>query len=353
MVFLKTEKIRGGFFMIKTVIAGFGFAAKVFHLPHLVHSDKYEVVGIISRSGSSIEHNDVSNVPVYATVEEALSQSEARLYVITTPSDMHYDMLKQCILAGKDVLVEKPAFLTVEEGRELIQLTQNSESVVSVHQNRRWDGDFLTIQKLLREEMLGDWTVLESRFDRFRPVVRNRWREKPGIGSGVLYDLGSHLIDQALVLFGEPDALYAEIVTQRENGQTDDGFLIVLHYGQKRVYLRSSSFINSAYPRFELHGSKGSFVKYGLDKQEPQLAEGTFYQGKEVEVGTLYREETQEVTIESGGYDHFFSLLADSISSREPVVSLEEALRVTKFIELARTSSEEGRLIKKEEWLNG
>ena len=187
--------------MIKTIIAGFGFAAKVFHLPHLVHSDKYEVVGIISRSGSSKDHRDVSNVPVYATVEEALSKSEATLYIITTPSDMHYDMLKQCILAGKDVLVEKPAFLTVEEGRELIQLTENSESVVSVHQNRRWDGDFLTIQKLLKEEMLGDWKVLESRFDRFRPVVRNRWREQPGIGSGILYDLGSHLIDQALVLF--------------------------------------------------------------------------------------------------------------------------------------------------------
>ncbi|WP_102260989.1 Gfo/Idh/MocA family oxidoreductase [Mesobacillus jeotgali] len=338
--------------MIKTIIAGFGFAAKVFHLPHLVHSDKYEVVGIISRSGSSKDHRDVSNVPVYATVEEALSKSEATLYIITTPSDMHYDMLKQCILAGKDVLVEKPAFLTVEEGRELIQLTENSESVVSVHQNRRWDGDFLTIQKLLKEEMLGDWKVLESRFDRFRPVVRNRWREQPGIGSGILYDLGSHLIDQALVLFGEPDALYAEIVIQRENGQTDDGFLIVLHYGQKRVYLRSSSFINSAFPRFELHGSKGSFVKYGLDKQEPQLADGTFYQGKEGEVGTLYREEAKEVTIETGGYDHFFSLLADGISSREPVVSLEEALRVTKIIELALKSSEEGRLIKKEEWMN-
>ncbi|RSD29557.1 Gfo/Idh/MocA family oxidoreductase [Mesobacillus subterraneus] len=339
--------------MIKTIIAGFGFAAKVFHLPHLVHSDKYEVVGIISRSGTSKEHKDVSNVPVYATIEEALSQSEATLYIITTPSDMHYDMLKQCILAGKDVLVEKPAFLTVEEGKELIQLTQKSESVVSVHQNRRWDGDFLTIQKLLKEEMLGDWKVLESRFDRFRPVIRNRWREQPGVGSGVLYDLGSHLIDQALVLFGEPDALYSEIMTQRENGQSDDGFLIVLHYGEKRVYLRSSSFINSAYPRFELHGSKGSFVKYGLDKQEPQLADGTFYKGKEKEEGTLYREDTSEITIETGGYDHFFSLLADSISSRKPVVSLKEALRVTRLIELARTSSEEGRLIKKEEWLDG
>jgi scyllo-inositol 2-dehydrogenase (NADP+) len=336
--------------MIKTVLIGFGFAAKVFHLPHLVHSDKYEVVGVVSRSGASREHSDVSHVPVYETLEEAILHSEATLYIITTPSDMHYDMLKQCLLAGKDVLVEKPAFLTVEEGKELIQLAQNSESVVSIHQNRRWDGDFLTIQKLLYEETLGDWKVLESRFDRFRPVTRNRWREQPGLGSGILYDLGSHLIDQALVLFEEPDAIYAEVMTQRENGQTDDGFFIVFHYGDRRVYLRSSSFINSTYPRFELHGLKGSFVKYGLDKQEPQLVDGTFYQGKEKEVGTIYREDTKDVMIESGGYDHFFSLLADGLANRKPVVSLEEALKVTRMIELARTSSEEGRMIKKEEW---
>ncbi|MFZ3589941.1 Gfo/Idh/MocA family oxidoreductase [Bacillus sp. DJP31] len=332
--------------MIKTVLVGFGFAAKVFHLPHLVHSDKYEVVGVISRSGASREHSDISQVPVYATLEEAFSQSDATLYIITTPSDMHYDMLKQCILAGKDVLVEKPAFLTVEEGKELMQLTQQGESVVSVHQNRRWDGDFLTIQQLLHENTLGDWKVLESRFDRFRPVTRNRWREQPGQGSGILYDLGSHLIDQALVLFDEPDAIYAEVMTQRENGQTDDGFFIVLHYGEKRVYLRSNSFINSNYPRFEMHGLKGSFVKYGLDKQELQLIEGTFYQEKAKEVGTIYREDTKEVTIESGGYDHFFSLLADGLVKREPVVSLKEALKVTRIIELARTSSEEGRIIK-------
>ena len=337
--------------MIKTILVGFGFAAKVFHLPHLVHSDKYEVVGVVSRSGASKEYGDVSHVPVYRTLDEALSESDATLYIITTPSDMHYDMLKQCILAGKDVLVEKPAFLTVEEGNELIQLTQKSDSVVSVHQNRRWDGDFLTIQQMLQEETLGDWKVLESRFDRFRPVTRNRWREQPGLGSGILYDLGSHLIDQALVLFGEPDAIYAEVMTQRENGQTDDGFFVVLHYGEKRVYLRSGSFINSTYPRFEMHGVKGSFVKYGLDKQEPQLIDGTFYQGKEKEVGTMYIEETKEVTIESGGYDHFFSLLADGLARREPVVSLEEALRVTRFIELARISSDKGRVMRKEEWM--
>ncbi|QOR66916.1 Gfo/Idh/MocA family oxidoreductase [Cytobacillus suaedae] len=338
--------------MIKTILVGYGFAAKVFHLPHLVQSDKFEVVGVVSRSGASKEDSDISLLPVYESLEEAILQSNATLYIITTPSDMHYDMIKQCILAGKDVLVEKPAFLTIEEGEELIKLSRNSKSVISVHQNRRWDGDFLTIKKLLKEGTLGDWKVLESRFDRFRPVIRNRWREQPGAGSGILYDLGSHLIDQALVLFGEPDAIYAEVMTQRENGQTDDGFFISFHYEEKRVYLRSSSFINSTYPRFEMHGLKGSFVKYGLDKQEPQLVEGTFYKGKEKEVGTIHKEDTKDIIVESGGYDHFFSLIADGLLKREPVVSLEEALKVTRFIELARVSSEEGRLIKKEEWLS-
>lgn len=336
--------------MIKTILVGFGFAAKVFHLPHLIHSDKYEVVGVVSRSGASKEHRDVSHIPVYKSLEEAFSHSDATLYIITTPSNMHFDLVKQCILAGKDVLVEKPAFLTVEEGEELIRLAKHSKSVVSVHQNRRWDGDFLTIQKLLHEGILGDWKVLESRFDRFRPVIRNRWREQPGAGSGVLYDLGSHLIDQALVLFGEPDTIYAELMTQRENGQTDDGFFIVFHYREKRVYLRASSFINSIHPRFEMHGLKGSFVKYGLDKQEAQLIDGTFYQGKEKEFGRLYIEDSQELTIELGGYDHFFSLLADNLAKRKPIVSLEEALKVTRFVELARISSEEGRVIRKEEF---
>ena len=239
--------------MIKTVLVGFGFAAKVFHLPHLVHSEKYEVVGIVSRSGASKEHPDVSSAPVYETLEQSLSISDATLYIITTPSDLHVDMIKQCIAAGKDVLVEKPAFLTVKEGEELIQLANAGESVVAVHQNRRWDGDFLTIKKLLEDGTLGDWKVFESRFDRFRPHVRNRWREQAGPGSGILFDLGSHLIDQALVLFGKPDGVYGEVMTQREGGQTDDGFCIALHYGEKRVYLRSNSFINSNYPRFEFH----------------------------------------------------------------------------------------------------
>lgn len=332
--------------MIKTVVVGFGFASKVFHLPHLMHSNKYEVVGFVSSSGASKEDADSSHILVYETLEEAFQLSDATLYIINTPSDQHYEMVKQCIINNKDVVVEKPAFLTVAEGEELIQLASTHQSVVSVHQNRRWDGDFLTIQKLLQEKTLGDWKVFESRFDRFRPNVRNRWREVAGLGSGNLYDLGSHLIDQALVLFGEPDAIYAEVMTQRENGQTDDSFLIILHYGEKRVYLRSNSFINAPYPRFELHGSEGSFVKYGLDKQEEQLIDGTYYEGKEKEFGTLFKEEESEILIETGGYDAYFSILADKLVEREPIVSLEQALKVTKYIELANISSNEGRVIK-------
>ena len=244
------------------------------------------------------------------------------------------------------MLVEKPAFLTVAEGEALLQLAREHQSVVSVHQNRRWDGDFISVHKLLQEETLGNWKVFESRFDRFRPIVRNRWREIAGLGSGNLYDLGSHLIDQAIVLFGEPDAVYAEVMTQRENGQTDDSFFIVFHYGEKRVYLRSNSFVNYNYPRFELHGSKGSFVKYGLDKQEAQLIDGTYYEGKEKEFGVVFKEEEKQIVIEAGGYDEYFKLLAEKLIKRDPVVSLEEALKVTKYIELAVISSKEGKLIK-------
>lgn len=332
--------------MIKIVVVGFGFAAKVFHLPHLTHSTHYEVVGFVSSSEASKEHSEYRHIPVYESLQQAFEISNATLYIITTPSNQHYEMVKQCIINNKDVLVEKPAFLTVAEGEELLQLAREHQSVVSVHQNRRWDGDFITVQKLLQEETLGNWKVFESRFDRFRPIVRNRWREIAGLGSGNLYDLGSHLIDQAIVLFGEPDAVYAEVMTQRENGQTDDSFFIIFHYGEKRAYLRSNSFVNYNYPRFELHGSKGSFVKYGLDNQEAQLIEGTYYEGKEKEFGLVFKEEEKQIVIEAGGYDEYFKLLAEKLIKREPVVSLEDALKVTKYIELAVISSKEGKLIK-------
>ena len=142
--------------------------------------------------------------------------------------------------------------------------------VLSVYHNRRFDNDFLTIKKLLEENRIGNLYAYEAHFDRFRPHVRDRWREKNLPGSGILYDLGSHLIDQALSLFGKPNAISADVIKQRPGAEVDDYFHIVLHYGVKRVILRSSSYVKR-HPHFTMHGDKGSIVKYGMDSQEEQL----------------------------------------------------------------------------------
>lgn len=328
--------------MIKTILVGFGFSANTFHLPFLQAIDSFEVCGVVSSRPDEV-HAQLPEVPVYATLDEAL-QADASLYVITTPSHLHKEMIVACLEAGKDVLVEKPAFLTTEEGNELMALEEKTGQVVNVYQNRRYDGDFLTIKSLLDSNELGDWKVVESRFDRFRPNVRDRWRENAGPGSGILFDLGSHLIDQMLALFGKPDRIQADVMIQRDSGQSDDGFHLTLYYGEKRVYLRSNPFIAGETPRFEVHGTNGSFVKYGLDPQEDALKQGKL-ESDLLETGVLSREEVASIQIEKGSYLSYYQQLSNSYEVRQPVVSLKDATLTTHLIELARQSSETGRSI--------
>ncbi|TCI65249.1 Gfo/Idh/MocA family oxidoreductase [Exiguobacterium sp. SH0S2] len=322
--------------MINTILVGFGFSATTFHLPFLTTLEEFNITGVVSSRPDDVRAV-LPDVDVYATLEEAIA-TDATLFVITTPSNLHKDMVTTCLDANKDVLVEKPAFLTSEEGETLIALEKTRDGIVNVFHNRRMDGDFLTVASLLESNRIGDWKVYESRFDRFRPHVRDRWRENAGPGSGILFDLGSHLIDQALVLFGEPDHVSADVMVQRDGGQSDDGFNVTLHYGEKRVYLRSNPFVAVEAPRFEVHGTAGSFMKYGLDPQEAALRDGTIEAGVS-ETGTLVVNEPQTIEIEPGRYLAFYRQLADSYSTRRPVVPLEDALLTTRVIELARQSS--------------
>ncbi|EPE61790.1 oxidoreductase, NAD-binding Rossmann fold family protein [Exiguobacterium sp. S17] len=322
--------------MINTILVGFGFSATTFHLPFLTTLEEFNITGVVSSRPDDVRAV-LPDVDVYATLEEAIA-TDATLFVITTPSNLHKHMVTTCLDANKDVLVEKPAFLTSEEGEALIALEKTSEGVVNVFHNRRMDGDFLTVASLLESNRIGDWKVYESRFDRFRPLVRDRWRENAGPGSGILFDLGSHLIDQALVLFGEPDHVSSDVIVQRDGGQADDGFNVTLHYGEKRVYLRSNPFVAVEAPRFEVHGTAGSFIKYGLDPQEAALRDGSI-EARVRETGTLVVNEPQTIEIEPGRYLAFYRQLADSYSTRRPVVSLENALLTTRVIELARQSS--------------
>ena len=293
------------------------------------------------------------NAEVVGTIEELVNRADIDLVVITSPNTTHFPYVKEAILHGKHVVVEKPFVVSIEEGEELISLAKQHNVVLSVYHNRRFDNDFLTIKKLLEENRIGNLYAYEAHFDRFRPNVRDRWREKNLPGSGILYDLGSHLIDQALSLFGKPDTISADVIKQRQGAEIDDYFHVILHYGVKRVILHSSSYVKQAGPHFTLHGDKGSIVKYGMDSQEEQLKNGMkpgdngYGVDAEENFATLDTEEKLErISTEIGCYDMYYKGVRDSIINGEkPPVTAQEGLEVIRLIQLAIESSETGRVI--------
>jgi len=256
--------------MISTLLVGFGFSATTFHLPFLNYLPQFSVDVVISSKPDAVKAA-LPHAEVYSSLDEALKIHDVDLVVITTPNHLHGPQAKLALEHSCHVLVEKPFTLDSKEAEDLVTLAKNQGKQLCVYHNRRFDGDFLTIKQLIGDGKLGEIKCFESRFDRFRPVPRDRWRENAGPGSGIFWDLGPHLIDQALQLFGQPEEVSANILTLRENGQSDDTFDITLHYGDKIVKLGSSAFQAGATLRYDLQGTKGSFRKFYLDPQEDQL----------------------------------------------------------------------------------
>ena len=273
------------------------------------------------------------------------------LVVIATPNPLHAPMARAALACGKHVVVDKPFTETWLQARELVDLADSAGRLLAVFHNRRWDGDFLTLRRLLGEARLGRPVMLESRFDRFRPQVQDRWRERPGPGSGVWFDLGPHLVDQALVLFGLPDSLTADIVTLRDGGQADDDFLVTLSYPRLRVLLRASVLAAAPTPRFTLHGDGGAFVKPGTDPQEADLRQGAAPGGLEWgldrEPGLYFSTDGAPpvpVEGERGDYRRFYGAIRDAVRGDGPnPVPAPEALKVMAILELARESAASGR----------
>ncbi|PFH83644.1 oxidoreductase [Bacillus sp. AFS088145] len=341
---------------IKVGLIGYGFSGATFHAPFISVLEEFELTKVVSSKKEDIQR-DLGDIDVVSSLDEVLKDELIDLVVITTPSGMHYEMAKQSLEAGKHVILEKPMVVETWEAEELIKIAEEKNRVLSVYHNRRWDNDFLTVKKLINEGVLGEINTYQVHFDRYRPEVRNRWREKQGPGSGMLYDLGSHLIDQALSLFGQPQFISADVFAQRENAETDDYFHIILGFDKLRVILHSGSIIPSNGPRFQVHGNKGSFIKYGIDEQEAALKEGKkpteqawgidepqFY-GK---LYTLDGEKEMEETIETipGSYTTYYKKIAESIinGSNVPVTGIE-GWSVIKIIEAAFKSSDEKKVI--------
>ncbi|GLX66155.1 oxidoreductase [Paenibacillus glycanilyticus] len=341
---------------INVGIVGFGLSGQVFHAPIIQAVEGMEIAKVVSSNPEKVKQH-LPKVEVASSLEELLSDESIDLVVITSPNQTHYDYAKQALLAGKHVVVEKPFVNTSEEARDLIETARQQGKLLSVYQNRRWDNDFLTVKSLIEAGELGEIASYEAHYDRYRPQVSERWREQAGPGSGMLYDLGAHLIDQALHLFGKPDSVYADLMPQRAGSEVTDYFHLILTYGTKRVILHSGSIVMQHGPKFQVHGSQGSFVKYGLDSQEDMLRKGglpgqpEWGQDLEQHYGELTvmvdgKSETRKVKTLQGSYERFYERMAEAIINHKPVpVEAEDAWNTIRIIELAMQSSEEKRVV--------
>ncbi len=337
---------------IKTAVIGYGFSTKTFHIPFVKNLAEFDLVAISTRNGDAVAA-DWPNVQHYVSAQELLSQTDAELVIITAPNDVHFELAQQAIENSKHVIIEKPFVTRVEDGEALIALAKEHDRVLSVYHNRRWDGDFLTAKKLIEEQQIGEIRHFESHFDRFRPQVRQRWREQATDGGGILFDLGSHLIDQVLELFGVPDAISAHCKMMREGSTNVDYFNVTMHYPNHLAIVHGDLFSAGPYKRFTLKGTKGCFEKVGLDPQEGRLIEGvvpsdpSWADESAEHYGRLYHEDTSEVvSTERGGYQHYFQQMAQAIRHQaKPPVNPKDALWNIKLIELAMESHRLGQTL--------
>ena len=339
--------------MLRVGLIGFGLAGQSFHAPVIHTTPGLELACIVERSGSSAPKL-YPDVRVVRTVDEMLADAQIKLCVVATPHSTHAELAELCMSAGRDVVVDKPFTVTSVEARYLIQVAAKQKRLLSVYQNRRFDGDFETVKKIVNSGVLGQVVEYEARYDRYRPEPKLTWRDKEGPGSGVLYDLGPHLIDQALILFGIPAAIDATMLRQRDFSPVVDGFDVCFEYPKLRALLRARMLTFAPGPHFVIHGSKGSFSKYGMDPQEDPLRRGELpggeHWGEDLEAlwGTLSLpgQPPQRIRTEIGDYRRYYANVRDAIAGEaELEVTAEQGYQTIRAIELSRQSHKERRWI--------
>jgi scyllo-inositol 2-dehydrogenase (NADP+) len=343
--------------MIRVGLIGFGLAGQTFHAPTIRAVPGLELRCILARHGD-LARQKYPDVHVVGSVEELLADEKIRLCVVATPNATHYELARKCLAADRDVVIDKPFALTSEDSLGLIRLADERKHLLSAYHNRRWDGDFLTVRKILAAGVLGRIVSYESHFDRFRPEPDPAaWRERSEPGSGTLYNLGPHLLDQAFVLFGAPSAITAHVYSERKGAAVDDAFDIRLEYPGLHALLRASTVACFPGPRFVIHGTRGSFIKNGLDPQEERLHRGELPSGAdwgeepEAAWGTMYLSDgtkttAEQIKTEPGDYRCFYANVRDAILEGKPLaVTARDGLRTIRAIEKALESSREGRTI--------
>lgn len=341
---------------IKTGIASFGLSGKVFHAPFIECNDAFELTSICERSKDEARKT-YPHVKIVKSFDELIADSSLELIIVNTPDVTHFDYCRAALQAGKHVIVEKPFVFTVTEGESLIRLAAEKGLMLTVFQNRRWDGDFMTVRKVLNENKLGRIVEFRGGFQRFRTQIADTWKERNDRFVGIVYNLGPHLVDQAVCLFGKPTSVFAQIKKQRDGSRIDDFFHIILMYNDMQVTLTAGMLMKEPIASFVLHGTQGSFVKYGIDPQEDQLKGGMLPTNDAYGLdspgmyGILALDEngeTKKETVETfrGNYNMYFDVVAKSIRQQiAPPISPVENLLVIQILEAAYQSSDENRVV--------
>ncbi len=336
---------------INTALCSFGMSGWVFHAPFININPGFYLYAVWERTKNLAEEKYLA-IKTYRTLEDMLADNSVELVIVNTPNYTHYDYAKKALQASKHVVIEKPFTVTVAEGEELIALAAKQNKKLSVYQNRRYDSDYKTIKKVLQKNVLGELVDVEMHFDRFKEDIGPKvHKETPGPGTGSLYDLGSHLIDQALQLFGMPEKLFADVQAMRPVSKVDDYFNLIFFYKTFRVHIKSSYAVREALPGYIFHGLKGSFIKRKTNVQEEMLQAGKSPEGTDwgtepdSEKGLLHTVINGEIVreyikSEQGNYNEYYDGIYQSIRNDKPLpVTAEEGLNVIKIIEAAYQSN--------------
>ena len=346
--------------LLRAGLVGYGFAGQTFHAPVLSAVPGMELAAVASSQAGKLA-SEWPGVSIVDDVQAMVAREDIDLVVVATPNAQHFPVARIALQAGKHVVVDKPFTLNAAEARDLTALAERNGLLLSVYQNRRFDADFLTLRDLLADGALGRPVYFESHFDRFRPEVRDRWREQAVPGAGLWVDLGAHLLDQAVQLFGKPDTLQLDSAVLRDGAVVDDYFHAVLRYEEGphaplRVVLHATTLAAHAAPRYLMHGTRGSYVKFGVDSQEDALRAGQQPGGDDWGIDALPGEltllaagswmQTRTLPNRRGNYADYYAAVRDAILGKGPnPVPPDQAVALMELLDLGTRSAREGRAL--------
>ncbi len=343
--------------MLKVALCSYGMSGKVFHAPLITAEPGIQLHSILQRNNESAL-NDYPQVSIVKSFDDILQNQDIDLVVVNTPNEFHYPMAKAVLEAGKHLVLEKPFVINLHEGKELITLADQQKKCLAVFQNKRLETDHLTVEKIIQSQQLGRIVEVEWHYDRYRNTVTHKqWKEDNLPGAGTWFDLGVHMVDSVLCLFGRPQAIQADMRSLRREDGATDYFNVCLHYADMRVLLRSNTFVSAKGATVSLHGDKGSFLKFGQDVQEQQMMKGVLpghsqWAKHEDENYGLLRLQTpqgvkaERVESETGCYEDFYRNIVRHISDQEPLrFTAQQALLAVEVLLAAEESHKAQRTV--------